>query len=84
METKNKLNYEVTNEEAYVYTFGLSADFIYEGEKYWVKATYVNDGWIEDVEVYDTEEAPICDDAIIEIANEIVENMNINKDTITW
>jgi hypothetical protein len=40
METKNKLNYEVTNEEAYVYEFLLYVDFIYQDKKYNARANY--------------------------------------------
>jgi hypothetical protein len=85
METKNKLNYEVTNEEAYVYEFLLYVDFIYQDKKYNARANYTNDGWgMDNVEVYDCEDNYIDDDIIIEIANDAIYNMNINKETITW
>ena len=84
METKNKLNYEVTFEYAYVQTFALMAEFIYQDKKYYANAIYDNGGWIGDVEVFDMEDSFIWDDDVNEIANEVIENMNINKDTISW
>ena len=84
METKNKLNYEVTSEDAFVQTFALTVEFIYQDKKYYAQATYVNGGWIDDVEVFDMEDNFIWDDNVTQIANEVIEDMNINKDTITW
>ena len=84
METKNKLNYEVTLEDAYVGLFNLTVNFIYKDKEYSARANYVNGGWIEDVEVFDMEDNFIWDDDVNEIANEVIENMNINKDTISW
>ena len=85
METKNKLNYEVTNEEAYVSTFSLSVDFIYNGELYYATCTYVNEGWLEDVQVFDKACIELVEDEdILHLGKEALENMNINKDTITW
>ena len=84
METKNKLNYKVTFEEAHVQSFLLSVDFIYKDKEYYARATYVNGGWIEDIEVLDVNYNFVSDDDVAEIANEVIENMNINKDTISW
>jgi hypothetical protein len=83
METK--LKYEVTNEEAYVNTFSLSVDFKCNEEIYYATCIYVNDGWMEDIQVFDKTCMDIIEDEdILEIAKEALENMNIDKQTITW
>ena len=84
METKNKLNYKITLEGAHVEIFNLTVNFIYKDKEYSARANYVNDGWIEDVEVFDMEDNFILDNDVNQIADEVIENMNINKDTITW
>jgi hypothetical protein len=83
METK--LNYEVTSEEAYVSAFSLSVDFMCNGELYYATCIYVNEGWLEDVQVFDKTCIELVEDEdILHIGQEALENMNINKDTITW
>ena len=84
METKNKLNYKVTSEEAYVNQFYFNVNFVVDDKEYLASCTYCNEDMITDYLVEDENGKEVKDDDIVEIGYYLLENMEIDKDTITW
>ena len=81
---KTKLNYTVTNEDAWASVMQLYVTFEVEGESYEAKATYVNGGWIEDVEVTDSEGNQVDNDnPIYELGVELLEDLDITQN-LSW
>lgn len=75
------MKYKITFQEAYAYSFNLNADFEYKGKKYKVTSTYYNGSGIEDIEVYNEDDA--LEDNVLQIGKEIIENMDIEKHITT-
>ena len=84
METKNKLNYEVTFEQAYVDRFVLRVDFSVDGKEYIANCYYWNGNDMSDYEIEDDNGEEVEDEAIVELGRYLLDNMEVNKDTITW
>jgi|TARA_A100000171_G_C2006863_1_gene84479 hypothetical protein len=78
------MEYKILEQEAYVVTFTLNADFEYQGKKYSATGIYYNGDSIVDIEVFNEEDESCIDNEILEeklfeIAKEILENMDIDK-----
>lgn len=84
MKTKSKLNYKVTSEEAYVNQFYFNINFIVDDKEYLASCTYDNVDMMTDYLVEDENGDEVEDDEIVEIGHYLLENMEIDKDTITW
>jgi hypothetical protein len=84
METKNKLNYEVTFEQAYVDRFVLRVDFSVDGKEYIANCYYWNGNDMSDYEIEDDNGEEVEDEAIVELGHYLLHNMEVNKDTISW
>lgn len=83
METKQE--YKVIHQEAYVASFLINVEFEYQGKEYRAEAQYINGGWgMDDIEVYDENNDFVEDDQIKEIGEKLIDEVNINKNTITW
>ena len=83
METK--LNYKVTHQEAWVSNFLLSVEFEYNEKVYTARGEYVNGGWgTENFDVIDEDEVEVIDNEIVKIGEELIYNLEINNNTITW
>jgi hypothetical protein len=83
METK--LNYKVTHQEAWVSYLLLSVVFEYNEKTYTAKADYINGGFgIDNLEVVDDCYDEVVDDDIVKIGEELIYNLEINNNTITW
>jgi len=81
---KTKLNYTVTNEDAWASVMQLYVTFEVEEETYEARATYVNGGWIEDVEVTDSEGNQVDDEYdIFELGKELLEDLDITTN-LSW
>lgn len=82
-----ELSYQVTNEEAWASVMQLYVAFEVEEDgktkQYQARATYVNGGWMEDIEVTDEDSVEVDDNAIYEIGKELLEDLDINKN-LTW
>ena len=82
METK--LNYTITNEDAYASTILLSVDFEVEGDKYHARAIYLNGGFgLEDIEVLDSDYCDEYDIEIRELAEKLLSELNITQN-LNW
>lgn len=84
METKNKLNYKVTSEEAYVSQFFFNVNFVVDDKEYLASCTYDNVDMMTEYLVEDENGSEVQDDDIVEIGHYLLENMEIDKDKITW
>ena len=84
METKNKLNYEVTSQEAYVNQFYFNINFIVDGKEYIASCTYYNGDMLTDYLIQDDNGWGVEDEDINALGRYLLDNMEINKDTITW
>ena len=84
METKNKLNYEVTFEQAYVDRLVLRVDFSVDGKEYLATCYYYNGDMLSDYSVEDDNGREVEDEDIDELGHYLLDNMEVNKDTITW
>ena len=83
METK--LNYKVTHQEAWVSSFLLSVEFECNEKVYIARGEYVNGGWgYDNFEVVDDCYDEVVDDDIVKIGEELIYNLEINNNTITW
>jgi len=81
---KTKLNYTVTNEDAWASVMNLYVAFEVEGVSYQARATYINSGWIEDIEVTDDIGYHLDnDDPIYELGMELIEDLDITQN-ISW
>ena len=59
--------------------------FEYKGNVYKAKSQYVNGGWgFDDVDVLNDLDEYVYDEEVVEIAEQIMYDMDINKDTITF
>jgi hypothetical protein len=84
METKNKLNYEVTSENAYVDRFYFSVNFSVDGKEYLATCYYYNGDMLSDYLIEDDNGREVEDEDIDELGHYLLDNMEVNKDTITW
>lgn len=77
METKQE--YKVLNEEAWASTLLLYVRFEVDGESYEAKATYINGGWIEDIDVYNPFTSGDVENDIFELGVQLLEDLEIEK-----
>jgi hypothetical protein len=84
METKNKLNYEVTFEQAYVDRFVLRVDFSVDGKEYIANCYNWSGNDMSDYEIEDDNGEEVEDEAIVELGHYLLHNVEVNKDTISW
>ena len=77
--------YKILNQEAYAYQFLVDVEFEYQGNVYTAKSILdTNAMEFFDVDVIDTNSNYVYDEHIHEIAEQLVYNVEINKDTITY
>lgn len=84
METKNKLDYKVTSEEAYVYGFYFNINFIVDGKEYLASCTYYNGDMMTDYLVEDDNGEEVEDEAIVELGHYLLDNMEITTENLAW
>ena len=77
METKQE--YKILDQEAWASTLLLYVTFEVDGETYEAKATYVNGGWIEDTEVYNSFTSGDVENDIFELGVQLLEDLEIEK-----
>jgi len=80
----NEMKYKILEQEAYVITFSLNADFEYQGKKYRTQGIYYNGDSIVDIEVFNEEDESCIEnekleEKLLEIGKEILEDMDIDK-----
>lgn len=84
METKNKLNYEVTFEQAYVDRLVLRVDFSVDGKEYIANCYYWNGNDMSDYEIEDDNGEEVEDEAIVELGRYLLGNVEITKENLAW
>ena len=84
METKNKLNYEVTFEQAYVDRLVLRVDFSVDGKEYIANCYYWNGNDMSDYEIEDDNGEEVEDEAIVELGRYLLGNLEITKENLAW
>ena len=84
METKNKLNYKVTSEEAYVSQFYFNVNFVVNGKEYVASCTYHNDDGLTDYSVEDDNGKEVEDDDIYQLGCDLLFDMEITKENLAW
>lgn len=77
METKQE--YKVLNEEAWASVMQLYVNFEVDGNAYEARATYVNGGWIEDIEVNDINREEVDNKEIYAIGESLIYDLDICK-----
>ena len=77
--------YKILNQEAYAYQFLVDVEFEYQGNVYTAKSILdTNAMEFFDVDVIDINSNYVYDEHIHEIAEQLIYNVEINKDTITY
>lgn len=84
METKNKLNYEVTSQEAYVNQFYFNINFIVDGKEYLASCTYYNGDTLTSYSVEDDNGEEVEDDNIFRLGCDLLFDMEITKENLAW
>jgi len=82
---KTKQEYRVIDQEAWASSFVMYVTFEYNEKVYTAQSQYINGGWgLDDVEVYDDNRDSVFDEDVLSIGENLIWDMEINKDTITY